>query len=776
MVETFLDGGRPITGLPVIIKLVSAVDGHVGAGYSPAGTIIDQIPLTTDHHGRISVALTPNAEITVPAGTVYSITTAIERSVLTRGFTVPVSNAVETISAHLTDLPTSLPGPTISRSEKGAPGGVAPLDVDGFVAETYIPPGITRDAELTAAFTAFVAGAPTALNEWLELVAAIQADQTGLAGLATTVAAKVDKAGSTMTGPLTLPSNPGAALHAAPKQYVDAETTRATAAEVTNATAITAETNRAATAEAANATAITAETTRATGAENANATAIAANSVAIGAEAASRASGDAALVPKAGTYATSATSVAAARVTADTADRFTIDAGGRHQWGPGNAAADLTIYRSSAGALRVDGQVGVNIDAGTSLGNAAKPAGAGGGTLPLKAQLVISPSTDDMAGIVVKAPSTTWAAGNHANYGTDPFAILADDSAGTDILGGTMRFHISRYGDDGRTGWVHVFTGGNGAYPAGVTLPSQAMWIQPQIDVAGLVITQPAAGTKNLLLVTNNAGTTNRLVLDAAGNLTAGAAIGANAGLTTAVSLGVVTGSSPGIAFGSFGDALWYKKAGNQLAGNADLIARDGNVTQVIVGSYGGAAALQFGSASDAVLLRTAASELSTNKLIAISAGSTQVPLVARLPGSGTPNAIEVQTSASAIVARVTNGGDVVARHGASNQAILGDFFSLAGVSFGSAADAYLYRSAAAQLTTADLITGNQTFTDAKNMAFGTTTGTKIGTATTQKIGFFNKTPVVQPSGTPAAATDLATAVTLVNALRTSLLNLGLVA
>jgi spore coat polysaccharide biosynthesis protein SpsF (cytidylyltransferase family) len=37
--------------------------------------------------------------------------------------------------------------------------------------------------------------------------------------------------------------------------------------------------------------------------------------------------------------------------------------------------------------------------------------------------------------------------------------------------------------------------------------------------------------------------------------------------------------------------------------------------------------------------------------------------------------------------------------------------------------------------------------TDATNIAFGTTTGTKIGTATNQKIAFYNATPIVQPSG-----------------------------
>lgn len=38
----------------------------------------------------------------------------------------------------------------------------------------------------------------------------------------------------------------------------------------------------------------------------------------------------------------------------------------------------------------------------------------------------------------------------------------------------------------------------------------------------------------------------------------------------------------------------------------------------------------------------------------------------------------------------------------------------------------------------------NITITDAKNIILGTTTGTKIGTATTQKLGFFNATPVIR--------------------------------
>jgi hypothetical protein len=59
------------------------------------------------------------------------------------------------------------------------------------------------------------------------------------------------------------------------------------------------------------------------------------------------------------------------------------------------------------------------------------------------------------------------------------------------------------------------------------------------------------------------------------------------------------------------------------------------------------------------------------------------------------------------------------------------------------------------------------------NLILGTTTGTKIGTATTQKLAFYNATPIVQPTAT-AAATDAATTQTLANGIRTALINLGL--
>lgn len=96
----------------------------------------------------------------------------------------------------------------------------------------------------------------------------------------------------------------------------------------------------------------------------------------------------------------------------------------------------------------------------------------------------------------------------------------------------------------------------------------------------------------------------------------------------------------------------------------------------------------------------------------------------------------------------------------------------------GSARNMRLLTDNTARVTigSAGTVTLNTTLAlNAQNISTDTTTGTKIGTATTQKIGFFNATPVVQPTAV-ANATDAATVITQLNALLTRLRTLGLIA
>lgn len=90
--------------------------------------------------------------------------------------------------------------------------------------------------------------------------------------------------------------------------------------------------------------------------------------------------------------------------------------------------------------------------------------------------------------------------------------------------------------------------------------------------------------------------------------------------------------------------------------------------------------------------------------------------------------------------------------------------------------------NAAAQLTTLGAFpAAGGTITDGGNIALGETTGTQIGTASTQKLGFLGATPIVRAS-TPSAAAfsgvyanDGNTIVQTLNSLRTTLTNYGLI-
>jgi hypothetical protein len=86
-----------------------------------------------------------------------------------------------------------------------------------------------------------------------------------------------------------------------------------------------------------------------------------------------------------------------------------------------------------------------------------------------------------------------------------------------------------------------------------------------------------------------------------------------------------------------------------------------------------------------------------------------------------------------------------------------------------------LANTADADITAAALtLSGNLTIST-KDIVTDTTTGTKIGTGTTQKLAFWNATPVVQPTAV-ADATDAASVITQLNALLSRMRTLGLIA
>ena len=68
------------------------------------------------------------------------------------------------------------------------------------------------------------------------------------------------------------------------------------------------------------------------------------------------------------------------------------------------------------------------------------------------------------------------------------------------------------------------------------------------------------------------------------------------------------------------------------------------------------------------------------------------------------------------------------------------------------------------------------TFAEGADLDFGTSTGSKIGTSASQKIGFWNATPIVQPASANQAALALDTDVTGGDTVDLTALNASLVA
>lgn len=86
---------------------------------------------------------------------------------------------------------------------------------------------LSNSGDIATAVSNLVDGAPALLDTLNELAAAINDDASFATTITTAIGEKVAKAGDTMTGALVLSGDPTLALHAATKQYVDAEVSSA---------------------------------------------------------------------------------------------------------------------------------------------------------------------------------------------------------------------------------------------------------------------------------------------------------------------------------------------------------------------------------------------------------------------------------------------------------------------------------------------------------------------------------------------------------------------
>ena len=127
------------------------------------------------------------------------------------------------------------------------------------------------------------------------------------------------------------------------------------------------------------------------------------------------------------------------------------------------------------------------------------------------------------------------------------------------------------------------------------------------------------------------------------------------------------------------------------------------------------------------------------------------------LPGSGGSNGQVLTTNGSGTTSWTTNGAGTVTSVGGTGTVngltLTGTVTSSGSLTLGGTLDLSAPPAigggtpAGATFTT---LTANTSLTmaDAANIILNTTTGTKIGTATGQKLAFYNSTPVIQPAGT----------------------------
>jgi hypothetical protein len=142
---------------------------------------------------------------------------------------------------------------------------------------------------------------------------------------------------------------------------------------------------------------------------------------------------------------------------------------------------------------------------------------------------------------------------------------------------------------------------------------------------------------------------------------------------------------------------------------------------------------------------------------------------------------LDVQTGVGRIQTRTLGSSNGIASVNTANTVFFALAIDAASVDFNSNSGGTLTKGGVAvpTISSTDTLSNKTlsgvTIADATNIILNTTTGTKIGTATSQKLGFFNQTPVVQPTAV-ADATDAASVITQLNALLTRMRNLGLIA
>ncbi len=198
-----LDSGE--LGLDLTVNKLKAGDG---INLWSALPFINILPseLSELAQDAVEAALTAGTGITKTYNdTANTVTLAVDSTIANKTYVDTAVSGLSSTSAT-TYIPLNLLGQV---------DGVAELDQNGFVPDTQIPAGITRDTELssaistevtarntaiTTAITNLIDGSPVALDTLNELAAAINDDASYAATITTALGLKAPKADPTFTG------------------------------------------------------------------------------------------------------------------------------------------------------------------------------------------------------------------------------------------------------------------------------------------------------------------------------------------------------------------------------------------------------------------------------------------------------------------------------------------------------------------------------------------------------------------------------------------------
>lgn len=134
-------------------------------------------------------------------------------------------------------------------------------------------------------------------------------------------------------------------------------------------------------------------------------------------------------------------------------------------------------------------------------------------------------------------------------------------------------------------------------------------------------------------------------------------------------------------------------------------------------------------------------SNLTSNGLVTTSGGTGALSVT--VPGTGVLTALAVNVGTAG--AFVVNGGAL----GTPSSGTVTNLTGTASININGTVGA---TTPAAGTFTTGTINTSLTMADGANIILNSTTGTKIGTATTQKLAFFNSVPIVQPTGSVITA------------------------